>query len=68
MQRILALVVLLFVAVFMIGCSTAGPFVTNISPDGEGNLVVERSKVQFNSFTGTITNTEYSEKKIKIAP
>jgi type IV secretion system protein VirB7 len=37
------------------GCSTAGPFVTNVSPDGKGGLVVEKNTVHLNSFTGVIT-------------
>lgn len=26
----------------LVGCSTAGPFVTNIYPDGQGGIIVER--------------------------
>jgi len=29
------------------GCSTAGPFVTNVSSDGQGNLIIEKSMVSF---------------------
>ena len=38
------------------GCSTAGPFVTSISSDGNGGLIVEKSLVEFNYFMGTISN------------
>ncbi len=38
------------------GCTTAGPFVTSISSDGRGNLVIEKSMVEFNSFTGAVSN------------
>ncbi|MCF8036590.1 MAG: hypothetical protein K9K62_06940 [Desulfobacteraceae bacterium] len=43
---------------FLGGCSTAGPFVTNISSDGQGNLIVEKNTVRFNSFTGTVSSGE----------
>lgn len=36
------------------GCTTAGPFVTNVSPDGHGGLIVEKCKVNYNGFLGTI--------------
>lgn len=38
------------------GCSSAGPFITNISSDGRGNLIVEKTTVEHNGFTGTISN------------
>ncbi len=41
------------------GCSTAGPFVTNISSDGKGNLVIEKNIVHFNGFTGYITEGDH---------
>ena len=46
------------------GCSTAGPFVTNISSDGQGGLVVEKCMVQFNGFLGTISNQEATTTRI----
>jgi len=45
----------LFVAASLCGCSTAGPFVTSISSDGQGNLVIEKAMVELNSFVGVIT-------------
>lgn len=45
-----------FLALLGTGCTTAGPFVTSISSDGRGNLVIEKSMVQMNSFTGTVSN------------
>jgi hypothetical protein len=41
---------------FLSGCSSAGPFVTNIYGDGAGGLVVEKCEVKYNGFTGTIYN------------
>ena len=45
-------------ALVLIGCSTAGPFVTNISSDGQGNLIIEKNTVKFNSFTGNVSSGE----------
>ncbi len=37
------------------GCTTAGPFVTNISSDGKGGLIVEKNTVHLNAFWGVMT-------------
>lgn len=49
-MRYIMLVLVLLIA----GCSTAGPYVTNISSDGKGGLVVEKSSVEYNGITGTV--------------
>jgi len=38
------------------GCTTAGPYVTSISSDGQGNLIVEKNTAVFNAFTGTVSS------------
>ena len=59
MNRILAVAILLGVT----GCSYTQPYVTNISPAGEQGILVEKCKVQFNSFTAKVStedcNTSY---------
>lgn len=58
-MRQLAGVGLLAVAIATLaGCSTAGPFVTSISSDGKGNIIVEKSYVHCNGFTGVISTGE----------
>jgi len=52
----------------MIGCTTAGPFVTNISSDGNGGLVIEKAMVEMNGFTGTVTNKNPTTSTIYIYP
>jgi hypothetical protein len=37
------------------GCSTAGPFVTNVSPDGKGGLIVEKNTVHFDWWTSSVS-------------
>lgn len=46
-------VVLIIALLF--GCSSAGPYVTNISSDGKCNLIVEKNTVNMNAFTGNIS-------------
>jgi hypothetical protein len=49
--------------------STAGPFVTNISSDGKGDLLVERSMVHVNGFTGMIsTEGNPTTQVVKVLP
>ena len=59
MNRILAVAILLG----MIGCSVTRPYVTNISPAGNQGFLVEKCKVQYNSFTAKVStedcNTSY---------
>ncbi len=47
-------------------CSTAGPFVTNISSDGNGNLVIEKSMIEYNGFMGTVTNKDVTSTTIRL--
>ncbi len=35
-------------------CTTAGPYVTNISSDGDWGLTVEKCQVHMNAFMGTV--------------
>ncbi|NRA94152.1 MAG: hypothetical protein HRU26_15990 [Psychroserpens sp.] len=54
-------------SLFLFSCTSAGPFVTNISSDGSGNLVIEKSMVKFNAFMGTVSNEGTTIHKIKIS-
>jgi type IV secretion system protein VirB7 len=36
------------------GCTTAGPYVTNISSDGANGLNIEKCKVELNMFLGVV--------------
>lgn len=61
-----ARILLASTALLATGCTTAGPFVTSISSDGRGNLIVEKSMVKLNSFTGTVSNVDPSTSTIKL--
>jgi hypothetical protein len=52
------LALVLMSLVFISGCTNAGPFVTDIAFDGEGNLLVTKNTAQFNWFFGTISSGE----------
>ena len=47
-------------------CTTAGPFVTSISSDGRGGLIIEKSMVKYNSFMGTVSNENTTTTTIKL--
>ena len=49
---------LLALAMLAGGCTSAGPFVTSISSDGKGNLIVEKNTVHMNAFMGTVSSGE----------
>lgn len=53
-------------ALSLAGCTTAGPFVTSISSDGRGNLIVEKSMVKYNGFMGTVSNESTTSTSIKL--
>ena len=51
------------------GCvSTAGPFVTNISSDGHGGLVVEKAMVEYNYWTSTVSTKNVTTSTIYTKP
>ncbi len=50
---------LLVIGLMVGGCTSAGPFVTNISSDGKGNLIVEKNTVHMNAFMGTVSSGDH---------
>ena len=47
-------------------CTTAGPYVTNISSDGANGLNIEKCKVELNAFLGVISTGECSNSALKL--
>ena len=45
-------------------CTTAGPFVTNISQNKEGSLTLEKCQVEHNAFTGAIATVNCTTSKV----
>lgn len=55
-------------AVFLTGCSSkAGPFVTNISSDGRGGLVVEKCMVRLDRSLNTVESSDCTNSNITLA-
>lgn len=48
------------------GCTSAGPFITNVYPDGKGNLVVQRAEVEFNGFFGIVSTKNQTQTTIPV--
>ena len=51
------------------GCTSAEPFVTSISSDGRGNLVIEKNTVHMNALMGTISSGDHpTTQSIRVVP
>ncbi len=59
--------VLLAITVALSGCTTAGPYVTNISSDGANGLNIEKCKVELNGFIGVVNTGDCSNSTIKLS-
>ena len=57
---------LICAAALLSGCSTAGPFVTNIGNDGRGGLTVEKCMVHLNAFMGVVSNSDCTNMNIQL--
>ena len=55
-RRLLILLILCLIG--LAGCfeTNAGPFITDIGYDGEGNLVITKNMIILDGFTGAISN------------
>ena len=49
------------------GCTTAGPYVTNISSDGRNGLNIEKCAVKMNAFMGTVSTTECTTQNLQLS-
>ncbi|ASK34894.1 hypothetical protein CEK62_11120 [Alcanivorax sp. N3-2A] len=52
--------------IFLTGCTTAGPYVTNISSDGDYGLNVEKCAVKLNAFMGTVSTTDCTSTHLRL--
>lgn len=68
--RIAGIAIIAAGAVTVAGCTTeAGPFVTNISSDGKGDILVQKNTVVVNGFTGTVsTGLNPTQEVIHVLP
>ncbi len=57
---------ILATACILQACTSAGPYVTNISSDGNNGLVIEKCTVKMNAFMGTVSNGDCTSHNIKL--
>ena len=57
----------ILLAMSLTACSTAGPYVTNISSDGKGGLNIEKCGVKMNAFLGTVSTSECTSQHIQLS-
>lgn len=62
MKKILTIALVAMLA----ACTSAGPFVTNISSDGNSGLTIEKCQVHMNAFMGTVSNDSCTTTQIKL--
>lgn len=55
-------------AAVLAGCTTAGPYVTNISSDGRNGLNIEKCAVHLNAFMGTVSTSDCTSQHIQLTP
>jgi type IV secretion system protein VirB7 len=61
-------IVFVALAVVLAGCaSKAGPFVTNISSDGRGGLVVEKCMVRLDRTISTVESSDCTNTNITLS-
>jgi hypothetical protein len=63
MSQIIFVSALLFL---LQACSTAGPFVTNVSSDGNNGLNIEKCHVHYNALGGTVSSSDCTTQNIKL--
>lgn len=57
----------LIIAVSLAGCTTAGPYVTNISSDGANGLNIEKCGVKLNAFMGTVSTVDCTSQHVRLS-
>ena len=55
---------ILFLGAILSACSSAGPYVTNISRNKNGDLIVEKCMLEHNAFLGTVYNDNCTNQSI----
>ena len=67
MSKPVGITLTLLATLSLAGCaSKAGPFVTAISSDGRGNLLVEKCMAKFDPWMSTVNNDDCSSTTLRI--
>ena len=67
MKKLAILIAIPLMLVMLAGCTTAGPFVTNISSDGKGGLNIEKSRVKLNFWTNGLETCDTTNSNIQLS-
>ncbi len=59
-------VVVMLTGGLLVGCTQAGPFVTNVSSSGTNKLSVDKCQVHFNWFMGTISKDDCTSHEVTL--
>ena len=54
MKKLLVSIVIVGMLISAGGCTSAGPFVTDISSDGDGGLIITKNTVVFDAIFGIV--------------
>lgn len=66
-MKLVASILCVGLAIAVAGCSSkAGPFVTNISSDGEGGIVVEKCMVRLDRMINTVEAADCINTNIRL--
>lgn len=67
MNKLAVLIAIPLIFVTLAGCTTAGPFVTNISSDGRGGLNIEKARVKLNFWTNGLETCDTTDSNIQLS-
>lgn len=57
----------LFMALAISACTTSGPYVTNITSDGENGLNIQKCGIRFNGLTGALSTTNCTNEHVTLS-
>ncbi len=66
-MKLLKITFLSISILFFTACSTAGPYVTNISSDGNGGMNIEKCKVKYNALFDFIDTGDCISSSLKLS-
>lgn len=67
MRKVTTLLIAAISAIVISGCSSrAGPFVTSISSDGRGGLIVEKCMAKFDPWMSTVNNDNCTSTAMRV--
>lgn len=67
-MSLLKIIISLGIIFLIIGCTTAGPYVTNISSGGDSTLIIEKCKVEHNLFLDVVYTGDCYSTSLKLTP